>query len=174
MSLRDKAVSGVLWNSAGKFSVFGIEFILGIILARLLTPEEFGLIATIMVVITISNVFVNSGFSQALVRKQQIKEEDYSTAFFFNLAVSALFFFILFFGAKPISLFFKNEELKPIVQVLGIGLILNAFTIVQRSTLTRRINFKLLIKVSLISSALSGLIAIFFPALVIKYSVNDK
>ncbi len=83
MSLREKAINGALWNSLGKFSLYGIEFVLGIILARLLTPSEFGMIATIMIVIAISEVFVNSGFRQAIVRKQDCTQVDYSTAFFF-------------------------------------------------------------------------------------------
>ena len=127
MSLKEKAINGVLWNSIGNFSVLGIEFLVGIILARILSPKEFGLIGTITVVIALSQVFVNSGFSQAIVRKQNCTQTDYSTAFFFNLAVGVLFFLLLVFTAKPISLFFKNIELKPLIQVLGFGLIINSF-----------------------------------------------
>lgn len=160
MSLRTKAVDGVLWNGLKKVALNGIEFILGIILARLLTPGEFGMIATIMIVISLSEVFINSGFRQAIIRKPHCSEADYSTAFLFNLAVGVLFFFILFFSAGWISVFFKNTELKPIIQVLGIGLIINSFAFIQNAQLSRRIDFKLLTKTAIISSTIAGIVAV--------------
>lgn len=162
MTLKDKAISGVIWNSTGNFASLGIEFIIGIILARLLSPTEFGLIGTITVVISLSQVFVNSGFSQAIIRKQNCTQKDYSTAFFFNLGVSLLFFLILYFSADVISVFFKNRELKPLIQVLGIGLIINSLSIIQQAKLTKRIDFKLQTKISISSSILSGIIAVYF------------
>jgi len=160
MTLKDKAISGVIWNSTGNFAALGIEFIIGIILARLLSPTEFGLIGTITVVISLSQVFVNSGFSQAIIRKQNCSQKDYSTAFFFNLGVSLLFFSILYFSAEAISTFFKNIELKPLIQVLGFGLIINSLSIIQQAKLTKRIDFKLQSKISILSSILSGIIAV--------------
>lgn len=160
MTLKDKAINGVIWNSTGNFAALGIEFIIGIILARLLSPTEFGFIGTITVVISLSQVFVNSGFSQAIIRKQNCTQEDYSTAFFFNLGVSLLFFSILYFSAEAISIFFKNIELKPLIQVLGFGLIINSLSIIQQAKLTKRIDFKLQSKISILSSILSGIIAV--------------
>lgn len=160
MDLKDQAINGVLWNSVGKFSAMGIEFVVGIILARLLTPKEFGLIGTIMVVIALSEIFINSGFSQALVRKQDCTQKDFSTAFFFNMAVGILFFVILLLTSGPISKFFNNHELKPLIQVLGIGLIISSLTLIQRVRLAKEINFKLQTKISIIASFLSGAIAI--------------
>lgn len=160
MSVRKKAISGVLWNSISNFSSFGIDFIVGIILARLLTPKDFGLIATIIVVIALSEVFINSGFNQAIIRKQNCTQKDYSTAFFFNFIVAVFFFIILLITAKPISIFFNNTELKPLIQVLGFGLIISAFTLIQQAKLTKRIDFKLQTKIALISSTTSGCIGI--------------
>jgi teichuronic acid exporter len=160
MGLKEQAISGVLWNSIGKFSSMGIEFVVGIILARLLTPKEFGLIGTIMVVIALSQVFINSGFSQALVRKQNCTQEDYSTVFFFNLAVGFFLFIVLFFSADYISRFYNNHELKPLLQVLAIGLIISSLTIIQSAKLTKKIDFKLQTKISVIASIMSGIIAV--------------
>lgn len=160
MGLKDQAINGVLWNSAGKFSAMGIEFVVGIILARLLTPKEFGLIGTLMVVIALSEIFINSGFSQALVRKQDCTQKDFSTAFFFNLLVGTLFFLILLVTSGLISRFFNNPELMPLIQVLGIGLIISSLTLIQRVRLTKEINFRLQTKISIIASVLSGAIAI--------------
>lgn len=160
MTLKDKAINGVLWNSTGNFASLGIEFFIGIVLARLLSPTEFGLIGTITIVISLSQVFVNSGFSQAIIRKQDCTQKDYSTAFFFNLGVSLLFFTMLYFSAGAISVFFKNIELKPLIQVVGIGLIINSLSIIQQAKLTKRIDFKLQSKISISSSILSGIIAV--------------
>ncbi len=160
MGLKEQAISGVLWNTIGKFASYSIEFIVGIILARLLTPREFGLIGTIMVVISVSDIFINSGFSQAIIRKQSCTQKDYSTVFFFNLAMGILLFLVLFVTASPISSFFNNPELKPLIQVLGIVLIISSLTLIQRARLTKRIDFKLQTKISVIASILSGIIAI--------------
>lgn len=159
-SLKEKSISGVLWNATSNFASMGIEFIVGIILARLLTPKEFGLIGTITIVVVLSDVFVNSGFSQAIIRKHKCTQKDYSTAFFFNFIVATLFFLLLLITAKPISTFFNNQELKPLIQVLGFGLILSAFTLVQQAKLTKRIDFKLQTKINIISSIVSGIIGI--------------
>jgi len=160
MTLKDQAISGVLWNSVGRFSSLSIEFVVGIVLARLLTPKEFGLIGTIMVFITLSQVFINSGFSQALVRKPTCTQLDYSTAFFFNLAVGLFSFILLFFCAGYIAGFYKIPELKPLVQVLGITLIISSLTLIQGAILTRRIDFKLQTKISVIATVVSGIIAL--------------
>lgn len=181
MTLKDKAINGVLWNSIGNFSALGIEFVVGIVLARLLSPKEFGLIGTITVVIALSQVFVNSGFTQAIVRKQNCTQEDYSTAFFFNFAVGVLLFLLLLFTAEPISLFFKNIELKPLIQVLGFGLIISSLTLIQQAKLTKRIDFKRQTKISITASTLSGITAIYLAfsgfgvwSLVAKQLINSS
>jgi O-antigen/teichoic acid export membrane protein len=160
MSLEAKAVNGVIWNSIAKFSSYGIEFVVGIILARILSPKEFGLIGTITVVIALSEVFINSGFSQALIRKQNCTEKDYSTVFYFNLLVGCFVFALLFLTAGTLSSFFNNHELKPLIQVLGVGLIISSLTLIQRTTLTKRIDFKLQTKINLVASLISGIVSI--------------
>lgn len=160
MSLKKLAIDAVIWNSIGNFATLGIEFIVGIVLARLLTPREFGLIATIMVVINISQLFINSGFSQAIIRKSDCTQIDYSTVFFFNLATGILLFLILLIVAGPISTFFNNPELKRLIQFLGFVLIIGSFSLIQQAKLIRRIDFKLQTKISLTASVLSGAIAI--------------
>lgn len=161
MSLKEKTINGVIWNSISNFSVKGIDFVVGIILARLLTPSEFGLIGTITIFLVLSEVFINSGFNQALIRKQDCTQKDYSTAFFFNLSVAILLFFLLLITAQPISSFFKEPQLKPLIQVLGLGLIISSLTLVQRSILVKRIDFKLQTKINLVASILSGILGVY-------------
>lgn len=155
-SLKQKTISGILWSATDNFSQKGIAFIVGIVLARILTPKEFGLIGMITVFISLSESLINSGFSQALIRKKDCTETDYSTVFYFNLATGILFFGILYAAANSISSFFNEPQLESLVQVLGIILIIDSLTLIQRTTLAKRIDFKLQTKISVISSLFSG------------------
>ena len=160
MSLKHKTISGLFWSFIDNFAKLGISFVVGIILARLLTPREFGLIGMITIFIAVSQSFIDSGFTQALIRKQNCTQTDYSTVFFFNLLTSIVFSLLLFFSAKTISNFFDEPKLILLVQILSVGLIINSFTIVQRAKLTKRIDFKLQTKISVVSSIGSGIIGI--------------
>ena len=159
-SLRQKTVSGLSWSFIDSISGQGIQFIVGIILARMLTPREFGLIGMITIFIAVSESFINSGFSSALIRKKECTQADYSTVFFYNLTAGAIFFTILLFSAPAISGFFKEPELKPIIQVLGAVLIIDSATIIQRTILTKQINFKLQTRISVIAALGSGAMAV--------------
>ena len=160
MSLKQKTVSGLLWSFVDTFVGQGLTFIVGIILARILSPREFGLIGMITVFTAVSESFINSGFSSALIRKKDCTNIDFSTVFYFNLTAGILFFLILFFTAPFIADFFDEPQLKPIVQVLGIVLIIDSLTLIQRTILTKRIDFKLQTRISVIASLGSGVIAI--------------
>ena len=160
MTLKQKTVSGLLWSFIDNFTNLGAQFVVGIILARILSPREFGLIGMLTIFIAISQSFIDSGFSNALIRKKDCTQTDYSTIFFFNLGVSILCYILLFIFSGAISSFFVEPQLKSLVQVLGLGLILNSFGIIQRTILTKTINFKLQTKVSFIASLVSGVIAI--------------
>lgn len=160
MSLKQKTVSGLLWSFIDQFANLGITFVAGIILARLLSPREFGLIGMITVFIAVSESFINSGFSSALIRKKDCTDTDYSTVFYFNLAAGVLFFLILYLAAPAIAGFFDEPALQLIVQVLGLILIIDSFTLIQRTILTKRIDFKLQARISIISSLGSGIVAI--------------
>ena len=160
MSLKEKTVRGLFWSFIDTLGGQGISFIVGIILARLLSPREFGLIGMIAVFIAISESFINSGFSSALIRKKDCTDTDYSTVFYFNLVVGVLFFFIIFFSAPAISTFFNEPELTSILQVLGIVLIIDSLSLIQKTILTKRIDFKLQTRISIIASIGSGTVAI--------------
>lgn len=160
MSLKQKTVSGLSWSFIDTFAGQGLTFIVGILLARILTPREFGLIGMITVFIAVSESFINSGFSSALIRKKDCTQTDFSTVFYFNLAAGLLFFLVLFFTAPFIAGFFDEPQLKSIVQVLGIVLIIDSLTLIQRTILTKRIDFKLQARISVIASLGSGIIAI--------------
>ncbi|MDX8339302.1 lipopolysaccharide biosynthesis protein [Draconibacterium sp. IB214405] len=160
MSLRQKTLYGLTWSFIDQIANLGITFIVGITLARILSPREFGLIGMITIFIAVSYTFVNGGFTQALIRKKNCTDTDYSTVFYFNLLISIVFFILLYIFSPAISSFFKEPELMLILQVLGSLLMIDALGLIQRTILIKNINFKLQAKISLISSLCSGVIAI--------------
>lgn len=160
MSLKQKTVSGLMWSFVENLANQGTNFIIGIVLARLLVPRDFGLIGMITIFIAISQSFIDSGFSQALIRKKDCTQADYSTVFYFNLIVGIVFYLLLFFSAGAISIFFREPQLKMLVRVLGINLIISSLTIIQITQLTKRIDFKLQTRITVLFSIGSGVISI--------------
>lgn len=160
MSLKQKTVKGLSWSLIDQISNQGLTFIVSIILARILDPQEFGLIGSITIFIAISESFINSGFTNALIRKKDCTDTDYSTIFYFNLIVGLFFFGILFVSAPIISSFFEEVELTKIIRVLAFILIIDSLTIIQRTILVKQINFKLQTRISIIASTVSGTLAL--------------
>jgi teichuronic acid exporter len=162
MSLKQKSVSGLFWSFIDSFASQGVQLIVGIILARILSPREFGLIGMLTIFIAVSQSFIDSGFTSALIRKPNCTQNDYSTIFYFNVFISVLLYLLLLILSQSISSFFKEPQLKPLIQVLGIGLIFNSLAIIQRTILTKDLNFKLQMQVSIIASVGAGIIAVYF------------
>ena len=159
-SLKDKTVRGVGWSAADSFLGQGVSFLVGIVLARLLSPSEYGLIGIVTIFTTILTGFVDSGFSSALIRKKDISNDDYNTMFLTNIVMSVLMFVILFFCAPLIADFFEREELTLLTRVMGLILIIQALSIVQNTYLTKKIDFKTKTKASLIAAVISGIAGI--------------
>lgn len=159
-SLKHKTVHGILWSSVERFSVQGLQFFITIIMARLLTPQDYGLIGMLTIFIAVSQSFIDSGFSQALIRKQNRTEVDNSTVFYFNIATSLLFYLLLYLSAPLVSAFYEMPELTLVMRVLSIGIIINSLTVVQHALLTIKVDFKTQTKASLTGAVLSGFIGI--------------
>lgn len=159
-SLRGKTVKGVGWSFIDSFAGQGITFLVGLILARLLTPDEYGLIGIIMIFVTIFNCIVNSGFSNALIRKNDAQDIDYSTVFYVNLFISCILFGVFYFSAPLIASFFSQPLLEPLSKAMACIVIINAFAIIQRTILVKIIDFKTQTKISLSASIISGLVGI--------------
>lgn len=158
--LKDKAIKGVGWSAADAFLGHGVTFLVGLVLARLLTPEEYGLIGIVTIFTTVMLGIVDSGFSNALIRKKDVSNDDYCTLFYFNFAVSIVLFFLLYACAPLIARFFARPQLVALVRVMGLLLIFQALSIVQMTILSRRIDFKTKTKASVISAITSGVIGI--------------
>ena len=159
-SLKNKTVIGVGWSFIDNLSSSGITFLVGLVLARLLTPSEYGIMAILTIFIAVSNSIVDSGFSNALIRKTDARRVDYNTVFLFNLLVSGLLYVVLFFAAPSISRFFKEPLLVEVMRVIGWVLVINALAIIPRTLFVKEVNFKTQTKISLIASISSGVIGI--------------
>lgn len=155
-SLKDKTLHGVGWSFADNLVNQGVTFLIGLVLARLLSPEEYGLISIIVIFISVFNTIVDSGFSNALIRKVDVTDIDYSTVFWTNILVSVVLFFALFFSAPAIARFFNQPQLLPLTKVMSCVIIINALAIIQRTILIKNLDFKTQTKVSVISSLISG------------------
>ena len=159
-SLKKKTVRGTFWSAVDSVSSQGVTFLVGLVLARLLTPHEYGLIGYIMILVAVFNSIVDSGFSNALIRKKDAGETDYSTAFIFNLAVSLVMVAAMILVAGPFSRFFKEPQLVPLVRVMSVIVVINALALIQRTRLVKNVDFKRQTKASLISSITSGVIGL--------------
>jgi len=159
-SLKDKTVKGTFWSAADSFLGQGVTFIVGLVLARLLSPEEYGLIGIVTIFINVMLGVVDSGFSNALIRKKDVTDDDYNTLFYFNLVVSILMCGLLYLGAPAIALFFNHPQLVTLTRVMGILLVFQSLSIVQYTILSRNIDFKTKTKASVVSAVISGIIGI--------------
>lgn len=159
-SLKDKTVKGIFWSATDAFLGQGVTFIVGLVLARLLSPEEYGLIGIVTIFTTILLGFVDCGFGNSLIRKTDANDDDYNTMFVVNMVMSLFMYSLLFLGAPLISQFFERPQLIPLVRVTGLLLIIQSFSIVQDTILKKRIDFKTKTKASVISAISSGIIGI--------------
>lgn len=159
-SLKDKTVKGTIWSAADAFLGQAVMFLVGIVLARLLTPEEYGLIGIVTIFTTVLLGVVDSGFSNALIRKNDVTNEDYNTLFVCNLVSSVFLYVLLYFLAPWIAGFFERPQLVELVRVTGLLLIFQAVSIVQNTILTKRIDFKTKTRASVYSAIFSGVVGI--------------
>ncbi len=159
-SLKDKTVKGTIWSATDAFLAQGVTFAVGIVLARMLSPEEYGLIGIVTIFTTIMAGIVDSGFSNSLIRKLEVSDDDYCTLFFVNLGISVLMYSIFWVGAPVIAYFFERAQLVSLCRVMGLILIIQAFSIVQYTILSRRIDFKTKAKANVVSAILSGIVGV--------------
>lgn len=159
-SLRHKTVNGVLWSSVERFSVQGVQFLVMVVMARLLTPKDYGLVGMLAIFIAVAQSLVDSGFSQALIRKQERTETDNSTVFYFNIAVGFLLYGLFYVSAPWVARFYDSPELVDLMRVVCLSVVFNSFAVVQRALLTVRIDFKTQAKASLTAAVVSGIVGI--------------
>ena len=153
---KNKVLNGLFWKVMENGGSQGIQFIISILLARLLSPEEYGVINLVLIFVTIANVIVQNGFGTALIQKQQADERDYSSVFFVNLVTAAVIYTLLFYGAPLISRFYANPELTAIIRVLSLVLFPGAVISVQTAWISRQMQFKGLCISTVATAVVSG------------------
>jgi teichuronic acid exporter len=160
MNLKSQAISGFKWSIIDNFLKYFLTFFISIILARLLSPSDYGLIGMSTIFIAFSRVFVDGGFSDALIRKLNCNVYDYSSVLLFNIIVSVFLYFVLFCTATLISEFFNQPELILIIRVSAIGLLIGAFSSIHSTYLKKTINFKSQTRIGFFATVISGVVAI--------------
>lgn len=159
-SLKHQTKKGLYWKFAEQFSNYGVQFIIGIFMARMLSPDDFGLTALPAVFLSISAIFIDSGFSGALVRKPEINEDDLTTTFLYSISVGIICYFLLFFTAPLIAAFYNAPILRSIIRVTAISFLYSPLNTVQQVLLKRNLNFKTPAKIAVLCKILAGLIGI--------------
>ena len=160
-TLKQKAASGMVWTALQKYSTMFIQFISGIILARLLTAYDYGCIGMLAIFMVLAEVFIDGGFGSALIQKKNPTQEDYSTIFWWNIAVSFVMYAVLYVTAPFIAKFYNIPLLCNVLRVQGLVLFIYAFNIVQRNQLKKKLNFKVLSIVTIVTSLTSLCITIY-------------
>lgn len=159
-NLKQKTVNAMIWRGMETFGQQGIRLVIGIVLARLLLPEQFGLIGMLTIFIMLAETFINSGFGQALIQKKNADYTDECSIFYFNIFVSLIATGFLWLAAPWIAAFYKQSLLIPVTRVLSLNLIINAFAQIQRTILTKKIDFKSQLKVGVSASLFSGVVGV--------------
>ncbi len=160
-SLKQQTFKGVIWSSVERFSSMLIAFAFGVYIARILAPSDYGVIAMIGIFIGISGCFIDCGFANALVRKPDKTEEDYSTTFYFNIAVGLFFYLLLFFCAPLIADFYDTPILVPVTRVVSLNLLFGSLCIVQQALLSIKLDFKTPMWITLVGVLISSPLALF-------------
>lgn len=159
-SLKSKAIKGGIWSGIERVLAQAITFVLSLFIARLVTPDDYGVLAILMVFVSFAGVLVDSGFANALVRKIDSNDIDRSTVFYFNIVVALLIYILLFCSAPYIASMYNQPSLRTLLRVSSIVVIINSLAVIQQAILVANIDFKTQTKVSLISSGISGFVGI--------------
>ena len=158
--LKQKAVSSMVWMAIMKYSTMIIQFISGIILARLLTPYDYGCIGMLSIFMVLAEAFIDGGFGSALIQKKRPTQEDYSTIFFWNLFMAILLYAVLYACAPVIARFYNIPLLRKVLRIQGVILFIYAFNVVQRNQLQKQLKFKTLSIITLTSSVIALIVTI--------------
>jgi O-antigen/teichoic acid export membrane protein len=161
-TLKEKTAHGIFWSFLDKFGQQALSIVVGIILMRyFLTPDDYGLIAVILIFNALGGALMDSGFSNALIRKQDVTQTDLSSVFYFNIAISLLFYVLIFLAAPLIAFFYEKPVLTPLVRTMALCIPLYSVSVVQNTLLTKAIDFKRLANTNLIALFCSGSLSLF-------------
>lgn len=155
-SLRLQTLKGVKWGAVEKFSMQAVQFVVTLVMARLLTPDDYGTVGLVAIFIAVAQSLIESGFAQALVRKQDRTDSDCSTVFFFNLVVSVVLYFMCFIAAPFVAAFYNIPILTNVMRVICLVLVINGLALVQRALFTANVDFRAQAKATILAGLISG------------------
>ena len=155
-----KTVSGILWSAVDRFGNVLLQFLLNLVLARLLTPEDYGCVGMLAIFIAVSQTLIDGGFCSALIQKQDVTSKDYSTIFYWNIAFSGILYAILYAISPAVSEFFNMPILCEVLRTLGLVLPVSSLGLVQRVQLRKQLKIKQLAVVNISSLVISAIISI--------------
>jgi O-antigen/teichoic acid export membrane protein len=160
-SLKEKTIKGTIWSFAERFSAQGIHFLVMIVIARRLSPKEFGLIGMLAIFLAVAQSLIDSGFSQALIRKQNRTDADKNTVFYFNIVVSSILYLLFYLISPWVASFYGEPQLIEVMRVICLVVVVDSFAVVQRANYVVAIDFKTQTKATLIAAVVSGIIGIY-------------
>ena len=177
--MKKEIINSFVWRLLERFGAHGITFIVSLILARLLDPKTYGLVALVTVITSILQVFVESGLGTALIQKKDADDIDFSTVFYVNITTGILLYVLLFFAAPVVAHVYKQEDLLPVIRVIGLIVIIAGAKNVQQAYVSRTLQFKMFFYATLVGTAGAGIIGVFLAykgygvwALVAQYLFN--
>ena len=156
----EKVLTGTLWRVGERIGASLVTFIVSVVLARLLDPSEYGVIGLVLIITSVLEVLVDSGFCKALIQKKEVTNEDYSTVFTFNVISSCVLYVLLFLAAPLVELFFRIDGLTTLVRVSGILVVIFGFKSVVQAYIMRNMKFRMFFWATLVGTILSGVIAL--------------
>ncbi|MBU9848320.1 lipopolysaccharide biosynthesis protein [Rahnella ecdela] len=168
-SIKERTISGLIWNAIERFMVQGGQFVIRIMIARMITPAEYGLVGMVAVFLVLSDVIINGGFSQALIQKKDRTDLDYSTVFYINFVLGLMIYVVLYFLAPQISEFYNDNRLIEVIRLISISIVIKSLSVVQIAKLSIELNFKLKTLVNFWAVLISGIFAIYLAYM--KYGV---
>lgn len=159
-NLKGTAAKGLFWSAIDRFGAQGIQFIFGILVTRILLPEDYGLIGMILIFMAVGQTLVDSGFGSSLIWKKNPTPADYSTVFYFNISVSFILYLLFFFLAPVIARFYNEPQLTGLIRILCLNFIILSFSLIQQVVLQKKVDFKLMAYVNVFASLVAGIVAL--------------
>lgn len=160
MDVKRSTIKGIVWSMMERFSTMGIQLLCTLVIAQFLTPMDFGVVSMMSIFLSFSSILVDSGFGQALIRKQSVTEEDYSSVFYFNIFLSIIIYVLGYIFSPLIADFYNEPMLTSLLRVSFLVMFCYGFSVVQQARLFKELNFSLVSKISLLSVILSGIVGI--------------
>lgn len=159
-NLKQKMIGALAWSSVDRFGQQAVQIIIGMILARLLSVEDYDIIALVIIFVSFSYVLVDSGFAQALIRKQDATETDYNSVFYFNISISVVLYVIFYFASPYIAVFFNNPQIRDVIRIILFAVIFNALYLIPFAKLSKAMDFKTMAKINIFATLGSGIVGV--------------